>query len=89
MDVMGEALDIGREHLFALGEQETELTASQIETMLEKHCTIASGFASKAEELFPDASPLRRCAPYRDVSMTILRACRSSFRLRAGCSAIR
>jgi len=53
MDVMGEALDIGREHLLALGEQETELTASQIEAMLEKHCTIASGFASKAEELFP------------------------------------
>ncbi|MBP2157304.1 type II toxin-antitoxin system HipA family toxin [Erwinia rhapontici] len=53
MDVMGEALDIGREHLFALGEQETELTASQIEAMLEKHCTIASAFASKAEELFP------------------------------------
>lgn len=53
MDVMGEALDIGREHLLALGEQETELTASQIEAMLEKHCTIASGFVSKAEELFP------------------------------------
>ncbi|WP_456311243.1 type II toxin-antitoxin system HipA family toxin [Serratia proteamaculans] len=53
MDVMGEALDIGREHLLALGEQETELTASQIEAMLEEHCTIASGFASKAEELFP------------------------------------
>ncbi|UDQ82766.1 type II toxin-antitoxin system HipA family toxin (plasmid) [Erwinia rhapontici] len=53
MDVMGEALDIGREHLLALGEQETELTASQIDARLEKHCTIASGFASKAEELFP------------------------------------
>lgn len=53
MDVMGEALDIGREHLLALGEQEAELTASQVDAMLEKYCTIASGFARKADELFP------------------------------------
>ncbi|MFK8259320.1 type II toxin-antitoxin system HipA family toxin [Erwinia sp. AnSW2-5] len=53
MDVMGEALDIGREHLLALGEQEAELTASQVDAMLEKHCTVASGFARLAEVLFP------------------------------------
>ncbi|AXU98192.1 MAG TPA: type II toxin-antitoxin system HipA family toxin [Erwinia persicina] len=53
MDVMGEALDIGREHLLALGQQEAELTASQAGEVIERHCEVASGFTRLAGEMFP------------------------------------
>lgn len=53
MDVMGEALDIRRAHLFALGEQEADLTALQIDAILDRYCAVASGFARKAAEMFP------------------------------------
>lgn len=53
MDVMGEALQIGREHLLALAEQEAELSAQQAENIIAKCCEVAAGFALKAGDMFP------------------------------------
>jgi serine/threonine-protein kinase HipA len=54
MDVMGEALDIKRTHLLALGQQETNLTPSQAGDIIDHYCSVASGFASKAADIFPE-----------------------------------
>ena len=53
MDVMGEALDIGREHVVALGEQEAELGKAEISLIIERVCDMAARFSTVAEDLLP------------------------------------
>lgn len=53
MDVMGEALQIGREHLFALAEQEAELSSEQANNVIAKCCDVAARFTAKAADMFP------------------------------------
>ncbi|MBN1087371.1 type II toxin-antitoxin system HipA family toxin [Erwinia aphidicola] len=53
MDVMGEALQIGRGHLLALAEQEAELSSQQAGNIIAKCCDVAAGFALKAGDMFP------------------------------------
>jgi len=53
MDVMGEALQIGREHLLALAEQEAELSSQLADNIIAKCCDVAAGFALKAGDMFP------------------------------------
>ncbi|WP_413739147.1 type II toxin-antitoxin system HipA family toxin [Sodalis sp. RH21] len=52
MDVMGEALEIRREHIVSLGEEEAELTVQQIDSLIERTCDAAAGFSLKAESMF-------------------------------------
>jgi serine/threonine-protein kinase HipA len=54
MDVMGEALDIGRAQMVALGQQEANLTAAQAGEIIEHYCSVAANFAHKATDMFPD-----------------------------------
>ena len=51
--VMGCA-EIKRAHLLALGEQETELTPAQAGDIIDNYCSVASGFARKAADMFPE-----------------------------------
>jgi hypothetical protein len=53
MDVSGEALDISREQLVALGRHETELAAADIERIISTVCDVAVRFSDKARECFP------------------------------------
>ncbi len=53
MDVMGEALDIGRAALLRLGEQEAELSRTQASETIERIAAVASGFAQAARQWFP------------------------------------
>ena len=53
MDVMGEALDIERQHMVALGEQEAELTLAQIDEKIEAFSTVGNAFADTARSLYP------------------------------------
>lgn len=52
MDVMGEALDIERKHVMALGMQEAELTSQETELIIEKICEAAASFAALCQEMF-------------------------------------
>jgi len=52
MDVMGEALDIERKHVMALGMQEAELTSQETEIIIEKICEAAASFAALCQEMF-------------------------------------
>lgn len=54
MDVMGEALDISRKNVLALGTEEAELSAQQVNVIIEKICHTATDFASIAQDMFPD-----------------------------------
>ncbi|MDA8480260.1 type II toxin-antitoxin system HipA family toxin [Citrobacter sp. Awk 4] len=53
MDVMGEALDIGRKHVQTLGEQEAELMPEQVAEIIEKICAVAARFSEIAKDLYP------------------------------------
>lgn len=53
MDVMGEALEIGREHILALGVQEAELTESEIRQIVERISDVATRFMAMAEHILP------------------------------------
>lgn len=53
MDVMGEALDIERQHMVALGEQEAELTLAQIDEKIEAFSTVGNAYAYTARSLYP------------------------------------
>lgn len=53
MDVMGEALDIGRQHLEALGRQEAELTDDQIDTMIVDYSAVGKSFSDIARARYP------------------------------------
>lgn len=54
MDVMGEALDIERQHMMALGELEAELTLAVIDEKIEAFSTVGDEFADTARSLYPD-----------------------------------
>ncbi|WP_312979532.1 type II toxin-antitoxin system HipA family toxin [Atlantibacter sp.] len=54
MDVMGEALNINREHLLALGTQEAELSEPDISRMIERMCDVANRFSTLAKQSLPD-----------------------------------
>lgn len=53
MDVMGEALDIGRQHLEALGQQEAELTNAQIDAMIISYSAVGKAFSDIARASYP------------------------------------
>lgn len=53
MDVMGEALRIGREHLLTLGVEEAELSARDAADIIDRVCHVASGFTVSARRQFP------------------------------------
>jgi serine/threonine-protein kinase HipA len=53
MDVMGEALEIGRQSLLQLGEQEAELSAAAAGALIDQICDVASTFMTIAQHLFP------------------------------------
>lgn len=53
MDVMGEALNIGSEHLIRLGLQEAGLSESEIKQIIERISDVAAGFATKAKAMLP------------------------------------
>lgn len=48
MDVMGEALEVGRSHLMQLGQKEAELPAQAVAGILERVCSVASAFTATA-----------------------------------------
>lgn len=54
MDVMGEALKIGREELLLLGTQEAELSGHAAGAIIDRICNVASTFTTMARTLFPD-----------------------------------
>ena len=54
MDVMGEALDIERKHLQLLGVQEAELSAEQVNAIIEKVCHSALVLSAIARDKYPD-----------------------------------
>ncbi|MFA7437530.1 type II toxin-antitoxin system HipA family toxin [Castellaniella sp.] len=53
MDLMGEALNITRKHLLALGSEETDLSAHEIAAIIDRTCQSASGFTTLARRLHP------------------------------------
>ncbi|PWC20831.1 type II toxin-antitoxin system HipA family toxin [Brenneria roseae subsp. roseae] len=53
MDVMGEALDIERKHLQALGEQEAELSPAKVVEIIENICDVAAKFSELAIDKYP------------------------------------
>lgn len=54
MDVMGEALDIERKHLIALGTREAELEVPQIAELIERISSVAATFSAKCRDLLPE-----------------------------------
>lgn len=52
MDVMGEALEIGRESMLALGTQEAELPVSAAAEIIERICNVATTFAATVRQQF-------------------------------------
>lgn len=53
MDVMGEALDIERQHIEALGLQEAELTSAQIAALITRYSAVGSAFSETARACYP------------------------------------
>lgn len=54
MDVMGEALEINRKQLIALGEQEAELSTGAVNEIIDEVCDLANGFPSIAKSSLPE-----------------------------------
>lgn len=54
MDVMGEALEIGREDMLRLGTHEAELSAREAAALIDQICDVASTFTAVAGSMFPD-----------------------------------
>lgn len=54
MDVMGEAFRITRKHLLKLAVEEADLSAKSAADIIERICTVASGFAESARRQFPN-----------------------------------
>lgn len=53
MDVMGEALNIQKQHLLQLGTQEAELSETQVNQLIASIAGVASEFAAYADTLLP------------------------------------
>lgn len=53
MDVMGEALEIGREDMLRLGTHEAELSARETGTLIDQICDVASTLTATAKRMFP------------------------------------
>jgi len=53
MDVMGEALNIERQHLLRLAEQEAELSPAAAKAIIDRVCEAANGFSASARHLLP------------------------------------
>jgi serine/threonine-protein kinase HipA len=53
MDVMGEALEIGREAMLRLGTHEAELSASEAAALIEQICDVASTLTTTAKSMLP------------------------------------
>lgn len=53
MDVMGEALEVGRKAMLSLGAREAELSAREAADVIDRICSLASTFSTKAGSMFP------------------------------------
>lgn len=53
MDVMGEALEIGRKDMLRLGTHEAELSAREAANTIDQICDVASTFSAVAQRMFP------------------------------------
>lgn len=53
MDVMGEALEIGRKRMVLLGEQEAELSGRDAREIIDDICNVADEFAAMAQSMYP------------------------------------
>lgn len=53
MDIMGEALNINKQHLLWLGTQEADLSETQVNRLIASIADVASGFSVYAEALLP------------------------------------
>lgn len=53
MDVMGEALEIGRKNMLRLGTHEAELSAREAGTLIDQICDVASTLTATAKRMFP------------------------------------
>lgn len=54
MDIMGEALQITRKTLLALGTEEAELSTRDAGAVVDRICHVASGFSAVAKRLLPE-----------------------------------
>lgn len=54
MNVMGEALEVGRSHLMQLGQKEAELSAQAVGVMLERVCSVAIVFTAVAHSQYAE-----------------------------------
>lgn len=54
MDVMGEAFEINRKQLLALGEQEAELSSAEVSKVIDEVCNVAKEFTAVANNTLPD-----------------------------------
>lgn len=76
MDVMGEALEVDRKALVALGVQEAELSPAAAGHVIERMCQVAAGFSTRARQLFPGqitAATLRTIQDRIDANLRQLR----------------
>lgn len=53
MDVMGQALDIGREAMLRLGTHEAELSAREAASVIDQICDVGSTLTDVAGSMFP------------------------------------
>jgi len=54
MDIMGEALEITRKEVVSLGEQEAELSVSQVDLIIENVREVGANFVAIAKDLYPE-----------------------------------
>ena len=54
MDIMGEALEVRREQMMKLGEQEAELSTQRVGDIINNICAVALRFAHYAQQLLPE-----------------------------------
>lgn len=54
MDIMGEALEITRKEVVSLGEQEAELSVSQVDLIIENILDVGANFFALAKDLYPE-----------------------------------
>lgn len=73
MDVMGEALNIQRQHLLWLGTQEAELSETQVNQLIARIADVGSGFSAYAETLLPGKiTPATRHAIQQQIDANII-----------------
>jgi len=72
MDIMGEALNINKQHLLWLGTQEADLSETQVNRLIASIADVASGFSVYAEALLPGKiTPATRRAMQKQIDANI------------------